>query len=210
MLSQEQFAHRVGLTQSGLSRIETGRRNLDWATLVRLLAFFDLQPVLATESVDASLDVVLDREAMRGQWDWFDDLPDGRLLLRMLDELPLTADGSFGARMHGLPVTVGEVDLLVDPVHKALPTVNTWLGGWFAQVSAGADERTFWTQLGALMVNLHLLDHPAPRVHIEAPPHLDELVLPAGATIAVSPVHLLRLGSDDRRIADLAARRGQP
>jgi len=175
---------------------------------VRLLAVFDLQPVLATESVDASIDQLLAREAMRGGFDWFDDLPDGGLLLRMLAELPVTADGSFGARMHGLPLAVDQVDLLVDPVPKALPLVNNWLSHWFSRVFEGPDDRTFRARLGVLPVTLHLVDEPAPAVHIVAPAHLGELVLPAGTVIAVSPVHLLRLTPDERRVADRAGRNG--
>ena len=190
------------MSQAGLSRIETGRRSVSWSTLVRLLADLDLQPVLGSEPVGANLDRLIDIDRARPALDWWDDLLDGPMLLRMLHELPLTADGSLAARLLGLPVRVREIDLLVDPVHKALPRIAEWLGNRFVGVGAGQDDRTFWAQVGDLLVNLHLLDQPAPCVRIQAPLHFGEPVLAPGTTVAVTPAHLLQLGPDDRRIVE--------
>ncbi|MBC7640676.1 MAG: helix-turn-helix transcriptional regulator [Rhodoferax sp.] len=205
LVTQRQLAVRVGLSQSALSRIETGVRNLDWATLVRLLDQFGVQPVLATQSRDADLDLALSREALRPPLDWFDDLADGAMLLQMLHDLSLTVDGAFAARMLGLPVPViGRIDVLIDPVSRALPRVNTWLGSRFSSVQQGEDERTYRARLGALTLVLHLVSQPAPAVRVLAPNHYGQPVLPAGTTIAVTPVPLLLLSGDDRRLVDRA------
>lgn len=169
-VSQRQLAARVGLSQSALSRIETGVRNLDWATLVRLLDQLGVQPVLATQSRDVDLDLALSREARRPPLGWFDDLGDGGMLLQLLHDMALTVDGALAARLMGLPVPMtGRIDLLLDPAPRALPRVNTWLGSRFSSVQEGEDECTYQARLGTLTLILHLLSEPAPAVRVLAP-----------------------------------------
>ena len=117
-LTQVELARRSGLSQSTVSAVERGARQPSLTVVGQLLAALGLQLGLATEPAEepeADLDAAIDAalrtppaERLTGRWF------DGPALLRMLAPVTAAVEGPAGAVLHGAPVPVSWIDVVVE------------------------------------------------------------------------------------------------
>lgn len=225
MLTQSDLAQRCDLTPSAVSRFESGARDLSWAVLTRLLAALDLQPVLSVEALDAHLWRKVDAERAKPEGSWLEDLWfDGLVLVRLLTTQPLVADGTLAARLLGVPVPVGDVDLLLVDAPGAVGRLADHLGTRFLRLreadegqadgnEAEADEgqgdadapeapaATEWCfDLTERLVRVRLLDPAAGTLDVPLPQSEPP------TTVRVLPLGRVRIVGSDARLFDHAVR----
>lgn len=116
-LTQTELAARAGVSQSTVSAVELGTRQPSLTLISRVLAALGLQIDLAAEPLEgpeAELDAAI--ETLR-QTPLADRLTghrfDGAGLLRMLAPVGPIVEGPAGAVLHGAPVPVRALDIVV-------------------------------------------------------------------------------------------------
>lgn len=116
-LTQTQLAHRAGVSQQTVSAVERGTRQPSLTMVGRVLAALGLQIRLAAEPIEeaeAELDAAIDAAratppAERLTGPRFD----GGALLRLLAPVEPVIEGAAGAVLHGAPVPLRHLDVLV-------------------------------------------------------------------------------------------------
>ncbi|WP_426565622.1 helix-turn-helix domain-containing protein [Angustibacter sp. McL0619] len=205
-ISQEELARRAQVCRTVVSRFESGDRPASWPMFQKLLAALDLQARVELEALDAHLRARLDDERARPPMEWFEhDLCfDGRSLARLFSLLPVVADGTLAARLHGLPLPVGDLELLVPPT-VPLAMLDEAARASFIYLRDGDDEHTFWSPREDRRLVLHYRD-PMPAAVSVSPPWTGRFTHDFDDTcpVAVAALGQLRLKADERRLLDYA------
>jgi transcriptional regulator with XRE-family HTH domain len=207
-LTQTELADRAGVSQSTVSAVERGTRRPSLTIIGRVLAALGLQLHLATEPIDepeAELDAAI--ETMRAT-PLADRLAgarfDGAALLRMLAPAAPVVEGAAGAVLHGAPVPLRSLDLVVERDRlDALAEViqrsyaERWSEVWSRWGMESPHPRApgpmRWQTLDGEF-RIRLVDTPVEAV----------TVLVGDLPVAVRPLHDIE--STDRRVARALAR----
>jgi transcriptional regulator with XRE-family HTH domain len=120
-LSQEDLAELSGISQSVISAYERERKQPGWVAAERLFAAMGLQMRIELEPLDADLDRQIDAYAAMTAEERLRALP---YVLKALDShlegIPLVVTGAAAAALHGVPVPVRRVDLLLPDTDAAV------------------------------------------------------------------------------------------
>ena len=207
-LTQTELADRAGVSQSTVSAVERGTRRPSLTIIGRVLAALGLQLHLATEPIDepeAELDAAI--ETMRAT-PLVDRLTgarfDGAALLRMLAPATPVVEGAAGAVLHGAPVPLRSLDVVVEREQLgALAEViqrsyaERWSDVWSRWGMESPHPRApgpmRWQTLDGEF-RIRLVDTPVDAV----------TVLVGDLPVAVRPLH--EIESTDRRVARALAR----
>jgi transcriptional regulator with XRE-family HTH domain len=116
--SQEQLAHRAGVGQGSVSRLERGSGSPSWSVFVRLLDAMDMEPAVTAVQKTSSVDAEMERlRALTPLQRWetqYVDVP-VEALARTLSGLDWALVGSAALLAHGVPVKVHTIRVsLVD------------------------------------------------------------------------------------------------
>ncbi|GAA4360358.1 helix-turn-helix domain-containing protein [Angustibacter luteus] len=201
MLTQRELAVRAGVSQSVVSRLETGARPTSWTVFTLLLGALDLQPRIALEPLESHVSRMLELEQSRPALDWFDDLVFDQRAVAMLPSLvPVVVDGTLGARLHGLPLPVGDIEFLVPPSLDAAELAAACRASVIS-LRAGPDERTVVAERESRRLVFRTVAEP-PAATLVTPPWAGTFpgdVFDDGAPVRVVPVGSLRLTNDEQR-----------
>ena len=117
-LTQAELARRSGVSQSSISAVERGTRRPSLTLIGRVLAALGLQIRLATEPLEdaeADLDAAIDALRATPPADRLAGPRfDGAALLRMLAPAEPVVEGAAGAVLHGAPVPVRRLDIVIE------------------------------------------------------------------------------------------------
>jgi transcriptional regulator with XRE-family HTH domain len=152
-LTQSQLARRAGVSQATVSAVERGFRRPSHDLTAQLLgalglqARFDTEPVeLPLADLDAAIDAALTvptAERLSGAG------LDGAAVLRQLAPADVVVDGVAAAVLHGVPMTVSVLDVVVE--HRRVAALadiirrrylERWSDVWRNWGAQGADPRT--------------------------------------------------------------------
>jgi transcriptional regulator with XRE-family HTH domain len=113
-LTQADLAGRAGVTQGAVSAIERNRRDPSLGTLCRVLEAMDLTLRLDVGQRQEALDAAIDEALARPPADRLRNRTvDGIAIAERLSAAAPILDGVAGAAIHGAPVTVDRVDVIV-------------------------------------------------------------------------------------------------
>jgi transcriptional regulator with XRE-family HTH domain len=134
-ISQEDLAARSGVQQSAISAYERERRVPGWHAAERLFAAMGLQMRIGLEPLDTDIDAQIDQYAALSQDERVRQLPS---CLQHLDEVlagvPLVVTGAAAAALHGVPVPVRRIDLLVPDTDAAVDALCAQLRQYFSRL----------------------------------------------------------------------------
>lgn len=207
MLSQAELARLAGVSPSVVSRIELDRRPPRWDVVQRLLASLDLQARLVLEPLDAHVDALLAAEAARPPLEWlldavFDVVP----AIRLAHQLGLLLDGTLAARLHGVQVPLGDVELVVPPTCSDGALELAADAAWLGMRCEGDDDRTWWCRRQERFVVARRPEVLPPSVLV-VPPRFDDGREQLPGPLRVVAVDRLRLDIADERLVLRALRR---
>jgi transcriptional regulator with XRE-family HTH domain len=213
-LTQEALAAASGVRQTAISAYERERRVPAWKTAERLFAAMGVQMRIELESLDADIDRQIDSYAAMSWPERARKLP--YYLLRLDTQfpgVPLVVTGAAAAALHGAPVPVSRIDLLVQDTDAALkalcaplrellarlwdPETESWVGSAFYPAVLRELKTSQWMVfLDQIRVTL-----------VKALPEGVTVVVD-GAKIPVLPLHEIELTDPEaaRLLARLRAR----
>lgn len=117
-LTQTELARRACVSQSTISAVERGTRRPSLTLIGRVLAALGLQIRLATEPLEepeADLDAAIDAMRATPPADRLTGFRfDGAALLRMLAPAAPVVEGAAGAVLHGAPVAIRGLDVVIE------------------------------------------------------------------------------------------------
>jgi transcriptional regulator with XRE-family HTH domain len=114
MWPQEKLAQACGVDRQQLSRYETGAATPTWATFVRVLAAFGLQPRIELDPLDADVAAAIERQRRQPAERWLADVPFSvRTLHKLLAGLEWHASGLLAVRLLGAPAPLSELEAMV-------------------------------------------------------------------------------------------------
>ena len=117
-LTQTELARRAGVSQSTVSAVERGTRRPSLPLIGRVLAALGLQISLGVEDLEepeADLDIAIDALRTTPLADRLIGFRfDGAALLRMLAPAAPVVEGAAGAVLHGAPVPLRGLDIVVE------------------------------------------------------------------------------------------------
>jgi transcriptional regulator with XRE-family HTH domain len=205
-LTQVDLATRSGLSQAMVSAVEAGRRRPSLDVVERLLAGLGLQLRLDVEPLAADLDEALD-ESLGMPPDQRLDRPGlaGSALLTKLAPLRPVVEGLAGAALHGVPVPVSRLDVVVAEVAVGVLTevllhkmfAERWTERWKEWIYGEPDwpwpAVSRWRTIDGEF-RLRVAERPPDRV----------TVVVEGTPVAVRPLH--QIEGDDTETRRVLAR----